>query len=118
MYGYVQEGREGSVEMRQIAGMWFCALTLPIGGSFLGLRRRSWWRKLQKQGVRRAVLPDHLAAEGVRWGIEPVEVYSLRRALLPKLLDHCPALTGKTVRLAAPYVTAAVGAAAEPTSRE
>ena len=117
MYGYVQEGREGSVEMRQIAGMWFCALTLPVGGSFLGLRRRSWWRKLQKQGVRRAVLPDHLTAEGVRWGVEPVEVYSLRRAVLPQILDRCPSLSGKSVRLAAPYVTAAVGAAAEVLAR-
>ena len=113
MYGYVVEGQAGSMECRQILGMWFWCLTLPAGGTFLGLRRRRWWRKLQSAGVRRAVLPDHLTVEGVRWGIEPVEVYSLRRALLPKLLDHCPALTGKTVRLVAPYVTAAVGAAAE-----
>ena len=113
MYGYVQEGREGSVEMRQIAGMWFCALTLPVGGSFLGLRRRRWWRKLQKAGVRRAVLSAHLAAEGLQWGIAAVEVYSLRRALLGKILDCCPPLTGKTVRLTAPCVTAAVGEAAE-----
>ena len=113
MYGYVQEGREGSVEMRQIAGMWFCALTLPVGGAFLGLRRRRWWRKLQKKGVRRAVLPAHLAAEGLPWGIAAVEVYSLRRALLGQILDCCPPLTGKTVRLTAPCVTAAVGEAAE-----
>ena len=113
MYGYVQEGREGILEMRQIAGMWFCALTLPVGGSFLGLRRRRWWRKLQKKGVRRAVLPAHLAAEGLQWGIAAVEVYSLRRALLGQILDCCPPLTGKTVRLSAPCVTAAVGEAAE-----
>ena len=113
MYGYVQEGRQGAIEMRQIAGMWFCTLTLPVGGAFLGLRRRRWWRKLQKQGVRRAVLPAHLAAEGLQWGIAAVEVYSLRRALLPKILDCCPPLTGKTVRLSAPCVTAAVGEAAE-----
>ena len=112
MYGYVVEGQAGSMVCRQILGMWFWCLTLPAGGTFLGLRRRRWWRKLQSAGVRRAVLPDHLTVEGVRWGIEPVEVYSLRRALLPQLLDHCPALTGKTVRLVAPYVTAAVGAAA------
>ena len=113
MYGYVQEGREGILEMRQIAGMWFCALTLPVGGAFLGLRRRRWWRKLQKKGVRRAVLPAHLAAEGLQWGIAAVEVYSLRRALLGQILDCCPPLTGKTVRLSAPCVTAAVGEAAE-----
>ena len=117
MYGYVVEGREGCIERRQILGMWFCCLTLPIGGSFLGLRRRRWWRKLQSAGVRRAVLPAHLTAEGVRWGIEPVEVYTLRRAMLPQILDRCPTLTGKTVRLAAPYVTAAVGAAAEVLAR-
>ena len=113
MYGYVQEGRQGAIEMRQIAGMWFCTLTLPVGGSFLGLRRRGWWRKLQKAGVRRAVLPAHLAAEGLQWGIAAVEVYSLRRALLGQILDCCPPLTGKTVRLSAPCVTAAVGEAAE-----
>ena len=113
MYGYVVEGREGVVEMRKIGGMWFCALTLPVGGAFLGMRRRRWWRKLQKQGVRRAVLPDHLTAEGLQWGIAPVEGYSLRRTVLPQLLDCCPTLRGKTVRLAAPYVTAAVGEAAE-----
>ena len=113
MYGYVQEGREGSVEMRQILGMWFCALTLPVGGSFLGLRRRSWWRKLQSAGVRCAVLPAHLVAEGLQWGIAAVEVYSLRRAVLGQILDCCPPLTGKTVRLTAPCVTVAVGEAAE-----
>ena len=113
MYGYVVEGQAGSMDCRQILGMWFWCLTLPAEGAFCSLRRRRWWRKLQSAGVRRAVLPDHLTAEGLRWGIEPVEVYSLRRVLLPKLLDRCPALTGKTVRLAAPYVTAAVGAAAE-----
>lgn len=117
MYGYVMEGQAGSMDCRQILGMWFWRLTLPVGGSFLGLRRRRWWRKLQSAGVRCAVLPDHLAAEGVRWGIEPVEVYSLRRAMLPQILDRCPSLSGKSVRLAAPYVTAAVGAAAEVLAR-
>ena len=101
------------MDCRQILGMWFCALTLPMGGSFLGLRRRKWWRKLQKQGVRRAVLPTHLVAEGLQWGIAAVEVYSLRRAVLPQLLDCVPSLAGKAVRLTAPYVTAAVGEAAE-----
>ena len=113
VYGYVMEGQAGSMDCRQILGMWFCCLTLPIGGSFLGLRRRRWWRKLQKQGVRRAVLPAHLVAEGLQWGIAAVEVYSLRRALLPQILDRCPPLTGKTVRLTAPCVTVAVGEAAE-----
>lgn len=113
MYGYVKEGRKGSIENRQILGMWFCALTLPVGGAFLDLRRRKWWRKLQKAGVRRAVLPVHLIGEAVQWGVAPVEVFPLRRALLPRLLAHCPSLEGKTVRLAAPYVTAAVGEAAE-----
>ena len=113
MYGYVVEGQAGSMVCRQILGMWFWCLTLPAEGAFCSLRRRRWWRKLQSAGVRRAVLPDHLTAEGMRWGVEPVEVYSLRRALLPQILDRCPALTGKSVRLAAPYVTAAVGAAAE-----
>lgn len=113
MYGYVQEGRERNIERRQILGMWFCCLTLPTGGAFAAIRRRKWWRKLQKTGVRYAVLPKHLVVEALQWGIMPVEVYSLRRAMLPQLLDCCPSLEGKTVRLSAPYVTAAVGEAAE-----
>ena len=113
MYGYVVEGQAGSMDCRQILGMWFWCLMLPAEGAFCSLRRRRWWRRLQNAGVRRAVLPDHLAAEGMRWGIEPVEVCSLRRAMLPQILDRCPSLSGKAVRLAAPYVTAAVGAAAE-----
>ena len=114
MYGYVVEGRAGGMEMRQIGGMWFCCLTLPAGGGFIALRRRrKWWRKLQKAGVRRAVLPAHLTAEARQWGIVPVEVYSLRRALLSQLLDCCPPLQGKAARLTAPYGTAAVGAAAD-----
>lgn len=117
MYGYVVEGQAGSMVCRQILGMWFWYLTLPVEGAFCSLRRRRWWRKLQSAGVRRAVLPDHLAAEGVRWGIEPVEVYTLRRAMLPQILDRCPSLSGKSVRLAAPYVTAAVGSAAEVLAR-
>lgn len=113
VYGYVMEGQTGSVEVRRIGGMWFCCLTLPVNGGLLSMRRRRGWRKLQKAGVRRAVLPDHLAAEGLQWGIAPVEVYSLRRGVLPQLLDCCPTLTGKAVRLTAPYVTAAVREAAE-----
>ena len=113
MYGYVVEGQAGSMVCQQILGMWFWCLTLPAEGVFCSLRRRRWWRKLQSAGVRRAVLPDHLTAEGVRWGIEPVEVYTLRRALLPQILDRCSSLSGKSVRLAAPYVTVAVGEAAE-----
>ena len=101
------------MDCRQILGMWFWCLTLPAEGAFCSLRRRRWWHKLQSAGVRRAVLPDHLAAEAAQWGIAPVEVYPLRRGVLPQLLDCCPPLTGKSVRLAAPYVTAAVGAAAE-----
>lgn len=112
MYGYVRSGQVVGMECRQIMGMWFCCLTLPAGGGLASLRRRKWWRKMQKAGVRCAVLPDHLTAEAAQWGIAPVEVYPLRRGVLPRLLDCCPPLTGKTVRLAAPYVTAAVGEAA------
>ena len=112
MYGYVEEGQRGTMECRQIVGMWFCCLTLPVGGAFGGLRRSRWWRKLQKAGVRRAVVPASLMAEAAQWGILPVEVYPLRRCLRGQLLDCCPSLQGKAVRLAAPYVTAAVGEAA------
>lgn len=113
MYGYVRSGRDGGGEYRQIGGMWFYCLTLPVRGAFCALRRRKLWRKMQKAGVRRAVLPRELRDEAAQWGVEAVEVFSLRRAVFGQLLDCCPPLQGKTVRLTAPYVSAAVGEAAE-----
>ena len=117
MYGYVMEGRQGNEERKQFLGAWFYCLTLPTGRGFSHIRRRKLWKKMYRAGVRRAVLPAALVDEAAGWGISAVEVHPLRRALLPQLLDCCPAQEGKTVRLTAPCVTAAVREAAEVLAR-
>ena len=88
MYGYIEEGKKDSIERRQVLGMWFLAATLPTEGIFCSIRRRRVWRTLQKAGVRRAVMSEALTEEASSWGIAPVEVFPLRRALLPQLLEH------------------------------
>lgn len=113
MYGYVEEGKCACLVPRQVAGVWLLWMTLPRGGAFCHLRRRKLWRRLRASGVRRAVLPRHLIEEAADYGIYPVEVYPLRRGLLPQLLDCCGSLRGKTVRLQAEFVTAEVQWAAE-----
>lgn len=112
MYGYVTEGK-GSGGYREILGAWFYCVTLPAGKGLHALRRRQLWQKMRRMGIRRAVLPACFVAEAARWGIEPVEVYPLRRAVLLQLLECCPPMEGKTVRLTAPYVSVSVGETAE-----
>ena len=112
MYGYIEEGKKGSIERRQVLGMWFLAATLPTEGIFCSIRRRRVWRTLQKAGVRRAVMSEALTEEASSWGIAPVEVFPLRRALLPQLLDLLPSLQGKTAALTAPCLTTDVETAA------
>lgn len=112
MYGYIEERKRGGIERRQIGGMWFLAATLPAEGLGYRVRRRRIWRALQKMGVRRAVMEPEIMAEASCWGIFPVEVVSLRRALLPQLMDLLPPLQGKTASLIAPCLTTDVEAAA------
>ena len=112
MYGYIEEGKKGSIERRQVLGMWLLAATLPTEGIFCPIRRRRVWRTLQKAGVRRAVMSEALTEEASSWGIAPVEVFPLRRALLPQLLDLLPSLQGKTAALMAPCLTTDVETAA------
>ena len=112
MYGYVEEGKRAGVERRQVLGMWFIFAALPTEGLFLRRRRRRVWRALQKMGVRRAVMSPELTQEASRWGIAPVEVFPLRRALLGQLLDLMPPLQGKTATLTAPCLTTDVETAA------
>ena len=113
MYGYIaEEGRRAAMERRQVLGMWLLHVTLPCEGIFCRVRRRRGWRALQTMGVRRAVMPPALMEEAARWGIAPVEVFSLRRGLLVQLLDLMPSLRGKTVTLTAPCLTTDVETAA------
>ena len=112
MYGYIGEGKCCGVERRQVLGMWFLRATLPTEGLLRRFRRRRVWRMLQKAGVRRAVMGTELIGETARWGVTPVEVFALRRALLPQLLDLLPSLQGKTAALTAPCLTTDVETAA------
>ncbi len=112
MYGYIEEGKRGGIERRQVLGMWLLHATLPTEGLFCRILRRRVWRTLQKEGVRRAVMAIALTEEAARWGIAPVEVFPLRRALLPQLLDLLPSLQGKTAALTAPCLTTDVELAA------
>lgn len=113
MLGYIEEGGCSCAERRQIRGMWFLAATLPEAGLLCAARRRHIWRQMQKAGVRRAVMPLHLAEEAAKWGIAPVEVFSLRRRMIGAFLDHFGSLQGRAVRLRAPYLTMEVQRAAE-----
>ncbi|MBR5571810.1 MAG: hypothetical protein IKV99_04125 [Oscillospiraceae bacterium] len=112
MYGYIEEGTRGSMERRQILGMWLVHVTLPTEGAFCRIRRRRMWRALQRAGVRRAVMTAAVTEESARWGIAPVEVFPLRRALLPQLLDLLPPMQGKTAALTALGLTTDVETAA------
>lgn len=112
MYGYIEEGKRYGVERRQILGMWLLAATLPTEGVFCPIRRRRVWRMLQRTGVRRAVMAAELTQEAAGYGIAPVEVFSLRRALLPQLLALLPSPGGKTATLTAPCLTTDVESAA------
>ena len=112
MYGYIAEAKRWETEQRQVLGMWFLWATLPTEGLFHRTRRRRIWRTLQRACVRRAVMPPALVEEAARWGIAPVEVYPLRRALLPQLLDLLPSLQGNTAALTAPCLTTDVENAA------
>lgn len=112
MYGYIEEGKVAAMERRQVLGMWFVFAALPTEGLFCRRRRRRVWRALQTMGVRRAVMGEELAEEASQWGISPVEVFPLRRALLRQLLDLMPPLQGKTAALAAPCLTTDVETAA------
>lgn len=112
MYGYIEEGAPAMPEPRRIAGGWFVWGRLPLRGAFSRQKRRRFWHRMQQMGVHCAVLPDAAAEEAARYGITPVPVHPLRRALLEELLLHAPALCGRTVRLSAPYVSAEVARAA------
>ncbi|MBQ3548790.1 MAG: hypothetical protein IJA33_02795 [Oscillospiraceae bacterium] len=117
MYGYVEEGKKSCLDRRQLWGVWFLWATLPTEGVFCGIRRRRVWKNLRCAGTRCAVLPEELVEEAAQYGILPVEVASLRRALLPQMLDHFPPLEGKTATLCAPFLTPAVEAAGEELAR-
>lgn len=100
MYGYIRQGQRTVLTREVIGGVPFWVLT--TGRGWQRLRVRSMLRRLARHGVRTAVFEDDTwQTAAARYGIRPVPVGALRLAKLEDLLDCvCPALSGKTVRLA------------------
>lgn len=100
MYGYIRQGQRTALTREVIGGVPFWVLT--AGRGWQRLRVRSLLRRLARHGVRTAVFEgDTWQTAAARYGIHPVPVGALRLAKLEELLDClCPALSGKTVRLA------------------
>lgn len=100
MYGYIRQGQRTVLTREVIGGVPFWVLT--TGRGWQRLRVRSLLRRLARHGVRIAVFEgDTWQTAAARYGIHPVPVGALRLAKLEELLDCvCPALSGKTVRLA------------------
>ena len=112
MYGYVIPGHRLVLERRRLGGVWFAVAEIPCCGLLARLGRRRAYRLLRREGITRCVLPEQWAEEAAAYGLLPVEVYSLRQALLPGLLDRQGDLQHASAVLRAPYVSAAVSAAA------
>ena len=100
MYGYIRQGQRTVLTREVIGGVPFWVLT--TGRGWQRLRVRSLLCRLARHGVRTAVFEgDAWQTAAARYGIHPVPVGALRLAKLEELLDCvCPALSGKTVRLA------------------
>lgn len=100
MYGYIRQGQRTVLTREVIGGVPFWVLT--TGRGWRRLRVRSLLCRLARHGVRTAVFEgDTWQTAAARYGIRPVPVGALRLAKLEELLDCvCPALSGKTVRLA------------------
>lgn len=100
MYGYIRQGQRTVLTREVIGGVPFWVLT--TGRGWQRLRVRSLLRRLARHGVRTAVFEDDTwQTAAARYGIHPVPVGALRLAKLEEMLDCvCPALSGKTVRLA------------------
>ena len=112
MYGYVIPGHRLVLERRRLGGVWFAVAEIPCCGLLARFGRRRAFRLLRREGITRCVLPEQWAEEAAAYGLLPVEVYPLRQALLPRLLDRQGDLQHASAVLRAPYVSAAVSAAA------
>lgn len=85
MWVYLAAGC-GKPERRQVRGVWFWRVPMPMEGKLGFWQRRRRWRQLRRRGVQQAIYPADLACEAKRWGIRSVEVYPLRRAVWEQIL--------------------------------
>ncbi len=111
MIGQVVYGR-GKSRKERIRGALFYTVYLPRQGWLSPCRRARRWRELRKNGVRFALFPPELREEAARFGVRPVSVAPLRRALMDQLVGR-----GGCVRLAAHRVDGDVQRAALLLSR-
>lgn len=93
MLGWIIEGKENArrarLTRRIIAGTALWVLELPQRPVPGKRQLARWLRAMVRRGVVRVALGTEVPAElMVRFGLQPVEVFPLRRALLPRLLDR------------------------------
>lgn len=108
MYGYVMPGARPLLTRQQVAGVWFTVAVVPQNGVLVRFRRRRVLRRLHQLGVTRCVLPSEMTEEAAQFGLLPVTVYGLRRALLSQLLEMQGDLRRSTALLRASHVFPAV----------
>ena len=87
MYGYVVWGDRPVLTRQQVAGVWFAVAVVPKKGFLARYRCRRVLHMLRQAGVTRCVLPPEMTEEAAGFGLLPVAVYELRRAMLPQLLE-------------------------------
>ena len=114
VFGYITEGKRAQWQEKELCGVLFYEVTLPVSHLFCRVHRRLLWKKLRRCGVRRCIMEQKWEAEAAQYGISPVEAAPLRRTLLPRLL---PELTGQTVALRAQCADGDVVQAAELLAR-
>lgn len=103
MVAYLTAGR-GKAERRQVRGVSFWVVPMPMEGTLASVRRKRRWRELRRMGIRRGIVPPEWAKEAEKWGIRGVEVYPLRRAVWEQMLPR----QGNTALIRAGYIDAAV----------
>ena len=103
MVVYVTAGT-GKPDRRQVRGVWFWVVPMPMEGILASRRRRKRWRELARSSIRRGIVPQELRQEAEKWGVQGVEVYPLRRAVWEQLLPQ----QGQTAAIRAGHVDAAV----------
>ncbi len=108
MYGYVIWGDYPVLTRQQVAGVWFTVAVVPQKGFLARYRRRRVLHMLHRWGVTRCVLPSEITEEAAGFGLLPVAVYELRRAMLPQLLEMQGDLRHSTALLRAGHVSPAV----------
>ena len=87
MVVYVTAGK-GKISRKQVRGVPFWVVPMPMDGVLAAVRRKKRWRELRRLGVRRGIMPQILQQEAEKWGIRGVAVCPLRRAVWEQMLPR------------------------------